>query len=166
MKKIISILLIASLLLTACTKEKQDEIANSDNNNENNLIHEHCTRLGNAGENIKVDLNYEIYYQDDILKKIESEEKITTENKETLEEYEAAYKKIHSYYKDLDNYITKLSRKKDSVTSNIIIEYDKIDVEKLLEIEGEEDNIFEDGIPKVSKWKELAEKFGTKCTKA
>ena len=43
------------------------------------------------------------------------------------------------------------------------INYDKVDVRKILSIEGEKDNIFENNKAKVEKWKSLAKKFGTKC---
>ena len=36
-------------------------------------------------------------------------------------------------------------------------------IDKLIEIEGEEDNVFENKIPKVSKWLDLSKKFGTTC---
>ena len=39
-----------------------------------------------------------------------------------------------------------------------------LDIDTLLAIEGEEDNIIEDGKAKVDKWLTLAKKFGTKCT--
>jgi len=63
----------------------------------------------------------------------------------------------------LDFYEAKVIRNKQDVTSDITINYEKIDIEKLLAIEGEEDNIIENGEAKVSKWKALAEKFGTEC---
>ena len=63
----------------------------------------------------------------------------------------------------MDYYDTKVTRGDTSVTRNAIINYDKIDIEKLLEIEGEEDNIIENGEAKVDKWLSLAKKFGTKC---
>ena len=36
-------------------------------------------------------------------------------------------------------------------------------IKQLLDIEGEEDNIIQDGEAKVDLWLELAKKFGTKC---
>ena len=39
----------------------------------------------------------------------------------------------------------------------------KIDTDKLLEIEGEEDNIIKDGKVKLDDWLDFAEQFGTKC---
>ena len=56
-----------------------------------------------------------------------------------------------------------MDRGDTTVISDITINYEKIDVEKLLEIEGEEDNIIENGKAKVEKWLTLAKKFGTEC---
>lgn len=47
-----------------------------------------------------------------------------------------------------------------------IINYDKIDIDKLLEIEGEEDNIIVGNKAKLSLWLELAGKVGTVCEEA
>lgn len=184
MRKTIStivLLLFITLILTACSKQTDKEEDTETNQSsylseealskdleeiENeNLVHEHCTRAGNAGVGTKVNLGYDLYYQDDTLLLLQSIEELVTDNKKTLDKYENAYRKIHSNYKQLDNYIANVDRTDSSVASNIIIEYYKIDIDKLIEIEGEEDNIFENKVPKVSKWKELAEKFGTSCTK-
>ena len=45
----------------------------------------------------------------------------------------------------------------------MIINYDKVDINKIISIEGDKDNIFEDGQAKVKKWKKLAKKVGTEC---
>ena len=39
----------------------------------------------------------------------------------------------------------------------------EIDIDKLIDIEGEKDNIFENKVAKVDKWLELAKRLGTKC---
>ena len=83
---------------------------------------------------------------------------------ETLDTYEDAYKKIQQNYDGLEYYDANVERKETTVTSNITINYDKININALLAIEGEEDNIIKNGKAKVSKWLELAEKFGTTCT--
>lgn len=181
MKKTIStivLILFVFFILTACSKQIDNEENDQSSSlseellskdlkeiEDENLVHEHCTRAGNAGTGTKVNLNYDLYYQDDKLLLLQSIEELVTDKKEILDEYENAYKKIHSNYKQLDNYIANVYRTDSSVASNIIIEYYKIDIDKLIEIEGEEDNIFENNVPRVSKWKELAEKFGTSCTK-
>ena len=128
-----------------------------------NLVHEHCIRNG-TGNGFSTDLEYDIYYQDDILVKLESYESVLSEDKDILDTYYDAYHNIHNQYKDLDYYETKLERNDYSVTSTMIIEYNKIDIDKLIQIEGEEDNIFENKIPLASKWKSFAKKVGTSCS--
>ena len=44
-----------------------------------------------------------------------------------------------------------------------IANLEKIDKTKLLQIEGDEDNIIEDGKAKLSLWLEMASKFGVTC---
>ncbi len=158
--KILTLIIIVLIGICGCNaKESTKEIRK-----ENGMIHEHCMRAGNAGSGTEVELSYEIYYTSDILNKIESKEEVKTQNKETLDLYENAYKKIQKNYEGLKYYDAKVERTEQSVTSYITINYDKIDIDKLIEIEGEDGNIFEEKIPKVAKWKELAKKVGTKCS--
>ena len=58
------------------------------------------------------------------------------------------------------NTVTKTN---NSVTSDTVINYGKIDTDKLLAIEGEEDNVIKDGKVKLDDWLDFAEQFGTKC---
>ena len=151
MKKSLMIILLLLLIpiVSGCGNSKE--------------VHEHCTRSATAGEDVDVNLSYELYYEGDVLNRLESTEQIVSKNKESLDTYENAYKDIHKNYNGLKYFETSVERKDDSVTSKMIIKYDKIDIDKLIEIEGEEDNIFENKVPKVTKWKELAKKLGTKC---
>ena len=164
MKKIIIgiILVLAIIGLTGCEK-KEKVVISGEKVNTSKMLHKHCTREGDAGTGIEVELNYEIYYTGDILNLLESEEKIITASEEKLTEYENAYKKIHEHYKGLKYYDAEVTRTETTVTSKISINYDKINISRLLDIEGAEDNIIENGVAKVDKWLELAKKFGTKC---
>ena len=56
-----------------------------------------------------------------------------------------------------------LNANSNSVTYTIYIDYDKIDVDGLLSIEGAEDNIIKRGKAKLSLWLDLAGKMGTLC---
>jgi len=133
--------------------------------NEKNLIHEHCSRVGTISLDGRAELNYELYYTGDVLIKLESYESVYSDDSIVLDTYQDAYQKIHDNYKDIKYYSTELKRDDKSVKSIMIIEYDKIDIDKLIEIEGVEDNIFDNKIPKASKWKEFAKKVGTSCSK-
>lgn len=170
-KKICLILIVAILLLVGCSNNKtatstssndfiNDVIQAEDTSNMQKL---NCTREASAGAGIDVDLNYEVYYQGEYIKILHSMEQVTTENQETLDEYETAYKNIAKNYEGLKYYDQTVTRTNNKVNNDTVINYGKIDTNKLLEIEGEEDNIIKDGKVKLDDWLSFAKKFGTKC---
>ena len=169
MKKLLIVLIVVSLfVLTGCEDneetKKTEIISNGEKVNTAKMEHKHCERQGTL-EGGEVSLQYEIYYTGEVLNLVKSEEKVISPNEEILDKYEEAYRGIHSHYTDLEYYDTEVIRGETAVTSLITINYDKIDIQQLLDIEGSEHNVVENGIPKVDKWLELAKKFGTKCTK-
>lgn len=164
MKKssLLVLILVCLLVITGC--EKQETVTTGGEEvNVTKMEHKHCTRAGSVTDG-EVSMNYDIYYTGDILNILKAEEKVTSSKADILTTYEDAYKKIHSNYEGLKYYDTNVVRGEDSVTSTITVNYDKLDISALLDIEGEEDNIIENGQAKVDKWLEFAKKFGTKCT--
>ena len=164
-KKIFILILVCTIFLTACSSKKDETKVESNGEviNTASMKHKKCSRTGNAGSGIDVSLNYDLYYTGDILNILHSEEKVVATNESDLDTYEEAYKKIYKNYEGLKYYDAKVERGDTSVTSDLIINYDKIDIDALLSIEGEDDNIIENGKAKVDKWITLAKKFGTKC---
>lgn len=164
MKKLsISIcLLLVCILLCGCESKKEEIIINNKSINTASMEHKHCVREATA-DDAEVKLEYDIYYTGDILNLLISKEKIISSSDEVLNIYEEAYKSIHSHYEELEYYDTSVDRGDTTVLSTISINYDKVNIDKLIEIEGEEENIFENKIPKVSKWLDLSKKFGTTC---
>ena len=165
MKKIsilLFIIAISLLMVTGCSDTKE-VVSNGQKVSTANMEHKHCSRLANGGTGITTELTYELYYTNDKLNILESKEKVVATKEEDLDKYEEAFEKINKYYEGLEYYDTEVVRGDTSVTRNATINYDKIDIEKLLEIEGEEDNIIENGEAKVDLWISLAKKFGTKC---
>ena len=165
MKKISIILLVLSLLLiTGCEKEKETNkvISNGKTINTSKMEHKHCTRKAQmTGGDVK--LNYDLYYTGDVLNILKAEEKVISSSAEILDTYEEAYKKIADKYTDVEYYDVNVVRGDTTVTNSVTINYDKIDVDKMISIEGSDDNIFENKVAKVDKWLTLAKKFGTKC---
>ena len=155
------IILVVMVLLTAC-KSSNSVISNGKKVNTSNLGHLHCTRVGSLDDGT-TNLEYDLYYKGEVLNLLISKEEVTSSSSEVLDTYENAYRGIHKYYEGLEYYDTEVVRTDESVKSTITINYEKIDIDKLLDIEGEEDNIFENKVPKVEKWKDLASQFGTKC---
>ena len=89
--------------------------------------------------------------------------RVTSKDNSKLDTYENSYKAIAANYKNLAEYKTSVIRDSNSVTYDTTINYDKIDTEKLLEIEGEEDNIIVNGKAKLALWLELAPNVGVVC---
>lgn len=90
-------------------------------------------------------------------------EEVVSDDADTLDEYETAYINIYKNYEDLEYYDTSVVRTSNSVTNDTIINYKKIDTNKLLEIEGEEDNIIKDGKVKLDDWLDFTSQFGMEC---
>ena len=162
MKRFLFLLfLFGVIFLTGCSKS-ETVVSNGKKVDISRMIHQHCTRAGDV-DGGEVQLNYDLYSTGDVLNILKSEEKVISSDSSVLDTYDQAYRQIHSYYTGLDFYDTSVVRDDNSVTSHITINYDKIDIGRLLSIEGEEDNIVENGVAKVEKWLTLAKKFGTKC---
>lgn len=122
-----------------------------------------CTREAYASQGIDVELTYELEYRDGNVILLHSNEKVISEDSDSLDEYEDAYRNIAKYYKGLKYYDITITRDKTSVTNDTLINYGKIDTSKLLAIEGEEDNVIVDGKVKLETWVKFAEQFGTSC---
>lgn len=121
-----------------------------------------CSRDGQV-DNGTASLKYEIFYQGEYIQVLHSTEKVTSNNTEVLDQYEKAYKDIFKNYEDLEYYDNTVTRDEKSITSDTVINYAKIDTKQLLKIEGEEDNVIQDGKVKLSTWVEFAKKYGTTC---
>lgn len=122
-----------------------------------------CTREATGENSSEVNLNYELYYEGEYLGLIHSMEEVVSEDADTLDKYETAYINIYKNYEDLEYYDTSVVRTSNSVTNDTIINYKKIDTNKLLEIEGEEDNIIKDGKVKLDDWLDFTSQFGMEC---
>lgn len=122
-----------------------------------------CSREANASDGVSPAFNYYIKYKDGNILELHAIEMVVSSSQENLDIYEEAYKDINKNYEGLKYYDTKVVRNDNSVTRDTIINYDKIDIEALLDLEGEEDNIIVDGKAKLDIWLDFASKFGTTC---
>lgn len=158
------VLAVSLFTLTGCSNNNAENFSsNGEKVNTADMKVMHCSREASADSGIEVELNYDLYYTGEDLNILHSEEKVISASDESLDLYEDAYKKIHTHYEGLEYYDVKVTRKDTTVVNDITINYDKIDIKRLLEIEGEEDNIIENGKAKVAAWLTLAKKFGTTC---
>ncbi len=121
-----------------------------------------CSRQANAMSGLSADLNYYVSYTKGIINTLHSVEKVSGDNQDALDEYEEAYKKLKDNYKDIKYYDFTVTRDEKSVTNDIVINYDKVNIKKVIEVEGSE--IYDNkNRPTLKKWLKLGEKSGLTC---
>ena len=158
MKKF-SISLFLIMILVLCSSCGKEEIIKEES--ENVL---HCTRNVTAQDNMTTDIKYSIYYDGDYVTKTVAIEKVTSNDNNILKKYKEAYEKVFSNYKDIDYYDNKVEQNGNTVSSTTVVDYKKVDVNKIIEIEGKADNIFEeDGKVKKDTLVSFYKKYGITC---
>ncbi len=121
-----------------------------------------CTRTMNQN-GIKTGLKYTVIYQGDYVTRVKSVETIETDSSEVLDAYQEQIESIYSPYKGIDYYEYDVSIDGDKLTSTVDINYEKIDTDKLLEIDSANGQLIKDGKIKLSDIKSVYEAIGAVC---
>ena len=174
MKRIITsiiVLFIGLLIVTGCEKEDNKQSSSGKIDSVDDLTSEsgtlNCTRQGYASGDIKPSFSYVVTYRGGELLTLRAIEKVSSESGTGLDEYYSAYLNIDEKYKGLDYYNSKVIKDDNSVTRDTTIDYEHVDIDKLLHIEGNEDNIIdENGKASLDMWLALAKRFGTVCNES
>lgn len=164
--KIFFLLIISLFFLTGCNEETKFESGTSvdkDSETSNATGTLLCARGGKGLNNSTAELSYEVNYEKGYLTKVHSIEKVTSEDSSVLDQYEDAYKNIFKAYKNLKYYDNTITREDTTVTSDTTIDYSKVDIKKLEEIEATNQSIIKNGKVSLKDWLTLASKVGTKC---
>ena len=128
----------------------------------NNYKVKTCTRNVEAGENMKTDFTYKIYYKDKYVMLFESTEEIEAAD-DVLNKYKTAYEKVYEEYKGINYYDHKLTLEDGKLISKINIDYRKVDLDKIIELEGNKYNIYKDGKVVLKKLLSFYKKAGIQC---
>ena len=179
LKKIslVFLVLILCFVVTGCSDDSnensdvtgtttvQEKIV-SDDFNEEGTGTLNCVTDAVAGDGIDVDIRFNIEYKNGNILLLRSVQKVTSNDDKSLDLYENSFNSIANSYKGLKYYDTTVIRDSNTVIYDASINYEKIDTDKLLVIEGSEDNVIVNGKAKLSLWLKLAEKVGTVCEEA
>ncbi|HIS38071.1 MAG TPA: YehR family protein [Candidatus Onthousia faecavium] len=146
--KYLAVFIVSVIFLTACG-----------NNGVQTMT---CTRTMNQN-GIKTGLKYTVIYQGDYVTRVKSVETIETDSNEVLDAYQEQIESIYSPYKGIDYYEYDVSIDGDKLTSTVDINYEKIDTDKLLEIDSANGQLIKDGKIKLSDIKSVYEAIGAVC---
>ena len=174
--KIVLFLLIISLvfIVSGCKKD-EPEIINMSNdqsgNNDNYLYNIDvnasgellCTRDALMPTGMNGEFKYNITYKKGVITVFHSMERVSSNDVSKLDEYENSYNTIKDRYKDLKYYNITISRENDSITYDSVIYYNKIDFDELIEVEGNENKLYNDNKLLLKTWYNYVKDFGVSC---
>ncbi|MCI8498717.1 MAG: YehR family protein [Bacilli bacterium] len=122
-----------------------------------------CTREATIAGGAKMSLNYKVTHKGGIVKLVETEEKVTSENEQYLETYKTTVESLYSPYDDVEHYNYEVKIDGDTLISKTEINYEKIDTKKLIEIDSANENLIKNGKIKVDDIKSAYESIGATC---
>ncbi len=124
-----------------------------------------CTMTTFPTEGITLSSTYTATYEDNIVTNLQTEEQITSEEKETLEIYKEKIEEIYQDYQNLEYYENKIKLKNNTLTSTTNINYQKVNTEKLIEIDNGNASIIKNGKVAIDDLKKMYQKNGCNCKK-
>lgn len=146
MKKVLALTVLSLVLLTGCGKEKTMT----------------CTRTMNQNS-INFDLKYEVEYSKNNVTRIKSTEMVKSSDKNVLESYKETVEKTYEPYKDVEHYNYNVEINEDTLISKTDLDYTKIDLDKMIEIDSANAQIIKDGKIKLEDIKNTYEAMGMIC---
>lgn len=150
MKKIIIFICLSLILLTGCSNEEKTM---------------KCTSTVEES-GIKADLQYTVYYNGNNVTKVNSIEKIEAEDDNiNLEDIKETFEQKYSSYTDLDYYNVNVTIEDNMLTSTIDIDYTKVDLDKMIEIDSANSALIKDGKIDIDDLKTMYESVGATCKK-
>ena len=124
-----------------------------------------CTSESDQSSNgYKITTTYEVIYKAGTVKKTTITEKVTSKEKEVIDRFEKDWKDQYEYNKNTyGGYEYKLTTKKDSISSNIIIDYDKFNLKKFSRLNAAMKEYMKDDKLTIDGAQKMYEASGAKC---
>lgn len=156
-KKLLILGIIALVLITGCGQGSKDITVK-----EEKIL---CTRTGNMN-NLEMDFNYEVYYEGNNVNKVQTTEKITSEDTSVLEQSKQQIENLYSNFDNIENYNYNVVIEGNTLTSTTDINYEKIDIDELLEIDSSISQLLnDDNKIDLEKITQVYEQTGATCEK-
>ena len=156
-KKLLILGIIALVLITGCGQGSKDITIKKEK-----MV---CTRTGNMN-NLEMDFNYEVYYEGNNVNKVQTTEKITSEDTSVLEQSKQQIENLYSNFDNIENYNYNVVIEGNTLTSTTDINYEKIDIDELLEIDSSISQLLnDDNKIDLEKITQVYEQTGATCEK-
>ena len=140
---------IMLLLVTGCGNDKD-------------MLSMTCTRAMDQN-GIKTSLKYNVKYKDKYVSRIKMTETIETDSTDILNTYKEQLESLYDPYKEVKYYDYNVNINGNKLTSTTDINYEKVDTDKLIEIDASNGQIIKDGKIRVDDIKSVYESLGATC---
>ena len=151
MKKIIILGVALLILVTGCASGEEKKLV--------------CTRTADMN-GLEMDFRYEVYYQGEDVNKVKTTEKVTSDSESTLKTLESQTKALYSNFDNIDNYKYNVVVEGNTLTSTTDINYAKIDMDQLLEVDSSIQQLLNDNNKvDLEKVTSVYEQAGATCSK-
>ena len=152
MKKtfLVAVMVCLLVVVTGCNKGKTKTLT--------------CTLSGTVMEGTTIDTKYTITYTGKYVDKVESVEKVKSNQPTILNAYKQTVEATYSPYKDIKYYDYDIKIDGDTLTSTATINYAKIDTDAMIKVNSSNSMLIKDGKVKVATIKEVYEtQLGATC---
>ena len=124
-----------------------------------------CTMSSYPTDGITLRSTYTAEYENNIVKNLETMEQVTAEDKDNLEVYEERIQELYQGYQGIDYYQNKTEIKGNTLTSTTNINYEKVDTNKLIEVDSDNGGIIKNGKVNIDDLRKMYEQNGCNCKK-
>ena len=151
MKKVVLFLMLcaSAFMLTGCGSEEKTMS---------------CSRSLNQN-GVEISLDYTVKYKGKYVTSVKSEEKVKSDSEEYLETLKSTLETQTSAYKDIKYYDIETKIDGNTLINTITINYEKIDTDKLIEIDSSVKQLIKDGKVAVDDIEKVYEAAGITCEK-
>ena len=118
-----------------------------------------------SSNGMEINLKYTVDYIGNYVTNVSSEEKITSSNESLLETYKTQIENMYSIYKDIEYYNYKVQIDGNTLISTTDINYNKIDTDKMIEIDSNNSSLIKNGKININDIENLYNQVGASCTK-
>ena len=122
-----------------------------------------CTMSSYPADGITLQSVYTAKYKDNIVTKLKTIEKVISDEEENLKVYQEKIEELYSEYQDIPYYDNQIDIKDDTLTSTTVIQYDKIDTDKLIEIGRGNASVIKNGKVEIKDLESLYQQNGCNC---
>lgn len=162
-KRWIIIILITVALVSGCSSKKEsvEKIEIPKPKIEEKSFR--CTLNKTMEDTTTLDATYLVFYKGEDVTRLNTEEIMTSNNSTTLELYEKQLENLYQTYRNIDYYDNEIRIEGNKLYSVTKIDYEKIDMNKFLEINEQMKSLIDDGKLKVLTLKAMYQTLGITC---